>query len=60
MEQLDTVELMERVCDMLTVEEILEICQLDKWELVSEVLAEDVIRLCDEFTEAMDAVALER
>lgn len=60
MEPLETIELMEMVCDMLTVEEILEICQVDKWELVSEILADDIVRLYEDFTEAMDAVALER
>jgi hypothetical protein len=53
-------ELMERICDMLTVEEIMSVCQLDKWELVSEILADDVIRFSEEFSEAMDAVAMER
>ena len=56
----DTMELMERICDMLTVEEIMVLCQLDKWELVSEVLADDVIRFSEDFCDAMDTVAMER
>jgi len=57
---METTEFMEQICDMMTAQEILEVCQVDKWELVSEILADDVITFWEQFEDAMDEIAASR